>query len=144
MAEHHIQMDRDELPGEATIGTSGLTGTYAKDVTIAWDTTTVTTKALLIDTLTKVKNFIQNDIERNAAVSSNRIGYYFTGVGGKTGIGSTEGYTGFHDGSSGIATGSGVDITVEGGFTQGFKKSQILDTIEKLEDAIAQMDFPVA
>ena len=82
MATHYIQMDRDELPGEASTGTSepAYSSGYTKEGSVAWDTTTVTSRALLIDSFRKIKNFIQNDITRNTTGTDDRKGYYGAGA----------------------------------------------------------------
>jgi len=138
MATHYIQMDRDELPGEATTGTSAPTysGGYDKEGTVTWDSTTVTSKALLIETFRKIKEYLAQSNLRNGGGVSSRKGYYI-------GIDETTGEVGYASGS--LTTGSGKDVTFEGEFTNNvYNKNVILELAERLEDAISQMDFPLA
>ena len=138
MATHYIQMDRDELPGEATTGTSAPTYSsgYDKEGTVTWDTTKVTSKALLIDTFRKIKEHIAQGILRNGGGTNTRKGYYAK-------IDNTIGEVGYTNGS--LTTGSGKDVTFEGTFINDtYNKNVILELAERLEDAISQMDFPLA
>ena len=137
MATHYIHMDRDDVSGEAATGTSAPAFAYTKEGTVTWDSTTVTTKALLVDTFRKIKNYVHNDITRNGVGSAARKGYYI-------GIDDTENAVGYEDGGTPLTTGSGKDVTFEGQFIGTFKKDSIIELAERLEDAIAQMDFPLA
>jgi|DEB0MinimDraft_3_1074331.scaffolds.fasta_scaffold03276_3 hypothetical protein len=137
MATHYIQMDRGETAGEATTGTAAPTYSsgYDKEGTVTWDTTTVTTKALLIDSFRKIKENIAQSILRNGGGTDTRKGYY-------VGIDDTVGEVGYASGS--LTTGSGKDVTFEGQFiSDTYDKNVILQLAEDLEDAISQMNFPL-
>lgn len=142
MAIHYIQIDREEYPSGATTGTSlAYSSGYTKDITFSWDSDVVTRRDVLLDHIEKIQSFIENDILRNGGGVDAPKGYSIS-------IGETENEV-TYDNGGGLATNSilenGDDVGIEGGFVGNtFSKHVILNGIDRLKIALANVDFPLA
>lgn len=137
MAIHYYTASVSTSVGAPTSGTS-LSFGGDLEVTISWDSTTVTRKSQIYDAVQEIRLYIENSDEYNGSVALRPAGWYIP-------LGGT--YRDIVRTNAGGTTDSilelGGDIAVES-YSYYNNKNALLEGLELCKNALIEGDFPLA